>query len=160
MEITTEPIDDIICPDERPAYIYISGPMTKPGFELSQKISKEVARIEGKLVAAGFAVFSPWGSVNHIENWDGTCEADHSDWIEADCEWLFAMYAMREFGLAESASILMLSFDSDGKIDYHCMYPWQDSKGARTEYEYAANRNFDLYEWAEDGLLEMNGGDA
>ena len=142
--------------------IYLSGPMTKPGFELSQKIAIEVSRINGLLVSGGWTVVNPWGSVLCEDSWD----LPHDVWVGSDLEMLEVFALAKAAGLADEIAILMLSFDSDGKIDYHSRYVWQDSDGACTEYEFSQELGCPLtpYYWHEDAtsfaLISLNGGDC
>ena len=100
--------------------IYISGPMT--GVEDLAGLCIEASRIQALLVSRGIFVYNPYGSCLHESSW----HVPKSRWLDNDFFWLHFCDA-----------ILML----DG---------WENSVGARAEYDFARAHNLAVY-FADSG---------
>ena len=137
------------CPWMCRKVVYISGPMSKLGYTKCIHLAHTVSVIEGALVAEGWEVQNPYGSVHTQRNFAPEIKAD---WLNQAKTKLLKMSLMQQSGISDVAIILML----DG---------WHDSDGALEEYSFAQDHGIPAYTFTELGegeweMTEYISGDA
>lgn len=94
---------------QTPKLVYLASPYTHPDLNVRQDRYEMATMAAAKLMAMGFAVFSPIAHSHHIADFlpDGTV-VDHEFWMRQDLPWLRkadALFVLRLEGWEESRGV-------------------------------------------------------